>query len=316
MVMRINRRELMATTLVGAGGLMLVRPGLAADEPKAAAPAAPASPVNPYEIVPLGKTGIKVSRIGIGTGMRGSRRESDHTRLGEEKFAALLKDFYDRGGRMFDMADLYGSMPFVGRAMKANRDKCVFLSKMWVGGGGIPEPERPDADVVVDRFRKELQTDYIDVILMHCQTDAAWNEKWKKQMDILETLKSKKIIRAHGVSVHSMAALKTAAKEPWVDSINVRINHAGQNMDGKPEDVAPILKEMHDAGKGIVGMKLIGEGKWRDDPENRAKAAQYVVKLGTVDTMVVGFLKAAEIDDFEKLVVAAIKDKAAATATA
>jgi aryl-alcohol dehydrogenase-like predicted oxidoreductase len=249
--------------------------------------------------------------------MRGSQRSSDHTRMGEEKLFALLKDFYDRGGRMFDMADLYGSMPFVGKAMKANRDKCTYLSKIWVGGGGIPEPERPDADVVVERFCKELQTDYIDVVILHCQQDAKWNEKWKKQMDILETLKVKKIIRAHGVSVHSMAALKTAATEPWVDSINVRINHAGQNMDGKPEEVAPILKEMHEAGKGIVGMKLIAEGKWRDDPENRAKAAQYVVGLGTVDTMVVGFLKSTEIDDFEKLVASAMQTaKAAATATA
>jgi aryl-alcohol dehydrogenase-like predicted oxidoreductase len=306
--MKLNRRQFLAATLVGAGSAILVRPAWAADAKEA--------PVNPYELVPLGKTGLRVSRIGFGTGMRGSGRQSNQTRLGAEKFEALLKDFYDRGGRMFDMADLYGSMPFVGRAMKANRDKCVFLSKIWVGHGGIPELERPDADVVVDRFRKELDSDYIDIILLHCQTSATWTDEQKKQMDILENLKAKKIIRAHGVSIHSLDALKLAAKEPWVDSVNARINHAGMNMDGPVEQVAPVLKALHEAGKGVVGMKLIGEGKWRDDPDNRDKAIRYVLGLGTVDTMVVGFEKSTEVDDFEKRVAAAMKEKAPALAMA
>jgi predicted aldo/keto reductase-like oxidoreductase len=306
--MKLNRRQFLAATLVGAGSAILVRPAWAADAKEA--------PVNPYEIVPLGKTGLKSSRIGFGTGMRGSGRQSNQTRLGAEKFEALLKDFYDRGGRFFDMADLYGSMPYVGRAMKANRDKCVFLSKIWVGRGGIPELERPDADVVVDRFRKELDTDTIDIILLHCQTSKTWTDEQKKQMDILENLKAKKIIRAHGVSIHSLDALKLAAKEPWVDSVNVRINHAGVKMDGTVEQVAPVLKEMHEAGKGVVGMKLIGEGNWRDDPDNRDKAIRYVLGLGTVDVMVVGFEKSTEVDDFEKRVASAMKEKAPALAMA
>jgi predicted aldo/keto reductase-like oxidoreductase len=310
--MKLNRRQFLAASLVGTGAAVLVRPTWAAE----AAKEAKEVPVNPYELVPLGKTGLKVSRIGFGTGMSGSGRASNQTKLGAEKFEGLLKEAYGRGLRMFDMADLYGSMPFVGRAMKDKRDQCVFLSKIWVMGGGIPEAERPDADVVVDRFRKELQTDYVDIILLHCQTAPDWTDKQKKQMDILENLKSKGVIKAHGVSVHSLEAMKTAAKSPWVDVINVRINHAGKaaSMDDAPEAVAPVLKDLHEAGKGVVGMKLVGEGRWRNDPANRDKAVRYVLGLGTVDTMVVGFEKVEELDDFEKRVAAAMKEARAAKA--
>jgi aryl-alcohol dehydrogenase-like predicted oxidoreductase len=299
--MKLNRRQFLATAVAGVGGAVLVQSGLGAET-------AWSDPVNPYELVPLGKTGLRVSRIGCGTGMRGSKRESDQTRQGAEKFEALLKDYYDRGGRLFDMADLYGTHPYVGRAMKANRDKCVFQTKIWVMGGGIPEPERPDANIVIDRFRKELDTDYIDIVLLHCQTKATWTDDQKKQMDILDDLKSKKIIRAHGVSVHSLDAMRAAAKSPWVDSVSVRINHAGASMDAAPDQVVPVLKELHDAGKGVVGMKLIGEGKWRDDPKNRDEAIKFVLGLGTVDTMVVGFVKPTDLEDFQKRVATAMKE--------
>ena len=104
-------------------------------------------------------------------------------------------------------------------------------TKIWVSQGGIPEPERPDADVVVDRFRKELNTDYLDLVQIHCMTDAGWTDKQKKQMDILENLKAKKIIRAHGVSVHSLEAMEAASEIHWVDVVHVRINPYGEAMD-------------------------------------------------------------------------------------
>jgi len=94
-------------------------------------------------MVPLGKTGLKVSRIGMGTGMSGSNRESNQTRLGKEKFTALLKEGYARGVRMFDMADLYGSMPYVGPALKDVRDKCIFNTKIWVMAAAFLSPSGP-----------------------------------------------------------------------------------------------------------------------------------------------------------------------------
>ena len=147
---------------------------------------------------------------------------------------SLIRQAYDKGIRFFDCADSYGTHPFTAAALKGvPREKYTLSSKIWVSQGGIPEPERPDADVVVERFRKELNTDYLDIVQIHCMTDAQWTDKQKKQMDILENLKAKKIIRAHGVSVHSLEAMEACVESPWVDVVHVRINPYGESMDNK-----------------------------------------------------------------------------------
>jgi predicted aldo/keto reductase-like oxidoreductase len=178
------------------------------------------------------------------------------------------------------------------------REDYVINTKIWWRGGGIPEKERPDADVVVERFIKELKTDYIDVVLLHCVASEKWPQELRKQMDILDKLKHKGIIRAHGVSCHSLTALQAAADEPWVDSVNVRINAYGKSMDASVEKVEPVVRKLHKAGKGVVGMKLIGEGSFRNSDEKRDKSISYVLGLGCVDSMVVGFEKIEEVDDF------------------
>jgi len=290
--MKMNRREFLARSLAGVGGI-LVGPRLTA------APAEKAKMFDPYELVPLGKTGVKVTRVGFGTGMSGGGRQSNQTRMGKEKFEALLKAAFERGVRLFDMADLYGTHPYLASALrKIPRKEYAISTKIWWRRGGIPENERPDADVVVQRFLKELKSDYIDVILLHCVSSADWPGKLPKQMEILAKLKKKGVVRAHGVSCHSLDALEAAANEPWVDSVHARINAYGTKMDGPPEKVAPVLKKLHQAGKGVVGMKLIGEGEFRHSDEKRDNSVRYVLSLGCVDTMVVGFENAWEIDDF------------------
>jgi len=290
--MKLGRRDFLRTTLAGTGGLVFAEPLRAA--------ALRRETWDPFEKVPLGKTKVRVSRVGFGTGMRGGNRQSNQTRLGKEVFEKLLREAYDRGVRFFDMADMYGTHPFVADALsKYPRDSYALQTKIWVRPGGIPEKERPDADVVVERFLKELKTDYIDMVLIHCMTDRDWPDKQRRQMDILAKLKEKGLIRAHGISIHSFAALETAAAEPWVDTFNVRINAYGQNMDDKDVNkVAEVVRKAHAAGKGAVGMKLIGEGKFRDDDEKRNESAKFVLNTKAVDTLAVGFEKIEEIDDY------------------
>ena len=290
----LDRRRFLQASALGVGGLVF----------GSALSAAGATPVfDPYERIPLGKTGLKVSRVCLGTGMRGGQRQSNHTRLGKEKFQALLRAAYDRGVRLFDMADLYGSHPYLLPALSGvKREDFTIITKIWWSGGGIPEAERPDADQVVTRFLKEIGTDYIDVVLLHCVTSPKWPENLRKQMDLLATLKQKKIIRAHGVSVHSLPALEAAAAEPWVDSVNARINPFQMSMDGPPDKVVPVLRQLHEAGKGVVGMKIIGEGRLRNDPEKRAESVRYVLNLGCVDVLNVGCESTAELDDLAELV--------------
>ncbi len=294
--MKIQRREFLKRSALSIGGI------LAARNIAGSAEAAPAS-YDPYEKVALGKTNLKFSRFCMGTGVSGGNRQSNQTRMGKEKFEALLKGGYERGVRLFDLADLYGTHPYLTPALQGiPRDSYGIISKIWWRKGGIPERERPDADVVVQRFLKEIKTDYLDLVLLHCVESAQWPDELRKQMDILAKLKEKGIIRAHGVSCHSLPALEAAAKEPWVDSVHARINPYRMVMDDEPEKVAPVLKKIHDAGKGVVGMKIIGEGRLRNDKQKREESARYVLGLGCVDILNVGFEKTEEIDDFAETI--------------
>ncbi len=294
--MRIKRREFLETAAAGAAGVLMTGNLTVAAE----------ADVNPTGFVPLGKD-LKVCRISCGTGMSGGGRQTNQTRMGKEKFEALLNYAYDRGIRQFDMADLYGTHPYVGRVLKNKpRDEITLVSKIWTGRGGIPEPQRPLADVLVKRFLKELQADYIDVLQIHCMTDPDWPSKLRPQMDAMAKLKEQGLIRAHGVSIHAIPAMKAAIEEPWVDVIHVRINPDGKSMDGPADEVAALVKRAHDAGKGIIGMKLMGEGTFHD-PQKRKESVRWVIDLGCVDALTVGFEKPEQIDEFlanvrEKLV--------------
>jgi aryl-alcohol dehydrogenase-like predicted oxidoreductase len=294
--MKMKRREFLARSIAGMGGLILGSECIGAESQKSTI-------YNPYETVPLGKTGIKVSRVGLGTGMHGGNRQSNHTRMGKEKFDALAMGCYERGVRLFDVADLYGTHPYLADAIKnMKRRDYVIVSKIWFRRGGLPEDERPSPDIVVERFLKELKTDYIDLILFHCVTSGTWPEELGEQMNILEKLKKKGIIRAHGVSCHSLAALEACIKESWVDSVHARLNPYAVSMDVKTIEEIPkvesVVKTIRKQGKGVIGMKIIGEGKFRNSDEKRNTSIKYAFESGCMDAMVVGFEKIEEIDDF------------------
>jgi aryl-alcohol dehydrogenase-like predicted oxidoreductase len=295
-LMSINRRSFIERSALGLGALVIGN---------SVAPAAETKPAtfDPYEKVRLGNTGLNPSRFCLGTGVRGGNRESNHTRMGKEKFEALIKSAHERGIRMFDLADLYGTHPYVVPALSGiPRDSYQVVSKIWYKPGGIPEKERPDADVVVARFLKETRTDYLDLVLLHCVTEPEWPTLLRKQMDLLSKLKEKGVVRSLGVSCHSLAALEAAAKEPWVESVHARINPFQMSMDGPPDQVVTVLKKIHDAGKGVVGMKIIGEGRLRNDDAKRNESAKFVLGLGCVDVLNIGFEKTEEIDDFAERV--------------
>jgi len=284
--MSIERRTFLKGAVAGVGTALASH--------TVAAPAA----FDPYERVPLGKTGLKVSRVGLGTGMKGWLRRSNHTRMGEARFDALVAHCYDQGVRLFDMADLYGTHTHFARAIKKYpRESYTIISKVWVHPRGLPEEERPVADVSVERFLKELGMDYIDIVLLHCQTKADWTTALRPHMDALAKLKEQGKIRAHGASIHSIPALELCATEPWVESVNTRINPYGAYMDGPPNQVVPVLKKIHAAGKGVVGMKIIGQGSFRDDEAKKDKSVDFALNLGCVDAMVVGCETPEEVDD-------------------
>jgi hypothetical protein len=152
-----------------------------------------------HDDVVLGRTGIRTSRLAMGTGTIGGGGESNQTRLGTSPFVTLMLDGYHENGlRFFDTADSYGSHPYVAAAIKQlPRDKVTVLTKT-----DHRDPKEVRADL--DRFRRELGTDYIDILLIHCVTADDWTTRYRGVMDVLSEAKQKGIIRAHGVSCHSI----------------------------------------------------------------------------------------------------------------
>jgi aryl-alcohol dehydrogenase-like predicted oxidoreductase len=240
------------------------------------------------DTVLIGRTGIKTSRLAMGTGTVGSGHHSHQTALGIDGLSGLLLNGYDQGLRFFDAADSYGSHPHVAEALKhVPRDKVTVLTKTWARDA---KTARED----LDRFRRELGTDYIDICLMHCLTEANWTEQYKGVMDVFSEAKQKGTIRAHGCSCHSIEALRAAAKSPWVEVDLVRINPIGSHMDADPATVINVIKEMRAAGKGIIGMKILGQGDMRNRQD---EALKFALGLGLLDAFTIGAESKSEQQD-------------------
>lgn len=298
----LNRRTFLGALTLGTAHLMFNNPlyGVAGRFTSA----------DPLQRIKLGNSGLKPTLLGVGTGVHAGNRTSFFTRQDASKSIATLRHAYDRGIRMFDCADSYGTHTLMAEAMKGmEREELTLTSKIWTRSGGIPEPERPDANVVVDRFRKELNTDYIDLVQLHCMVDAGWTDAERRQMDILEDLKSKGIIKAHGVSVHSLDAMTTAVADPWVDVLHARINPYGIAMDKPdPAEVVEVIHQMHAKGKGVIGMKLVGNGNLRNESEKMDHALRFVLGLGSVDMMIIGFETSEQIDNYLGRTESALKE--------
>jgi aryl-alcohol dehydrogenase-like predicted oxidoreductase len=248
------------------------------------------------DAVTLGSTGIKTSRLAMGTGTVGSGHHSNQTALGVKGLSALLLNGYDHGLRFFDAADAYGSHPHVAEALKhIPRDKVTVLTKTWAR-----DPATARADL--DRFRRELGTDYLDICLMHCLTESDWTERYRGVMDVFTEAKQKGVIRAHGCSCHSIEALRAAAKSPWVEVDLARINPIGSHMDADPQTVVSVLREMKAAGKAVIGMKTLGQG---DLAKRQDEAIKYALSLGVLDAFTIGAESRSEQEDLIRRIAAA-----------
>src|ERR1700693_3553000 len=240
------------------------------------------------DTVTLGSTGIKTSRLAMGTGTVGSGGHSHKTALGVKGLSHLLLNGYDHGLRFFDSADSYGSHAHVAEALKhVPRDKVTVLTKTWARDAATARAD-------IERFRQELGTDYLDICLMHCLTEGDWTERYRGVMDVFEEARQKGTIRAHGCSCHSIEALRTATKSPWVQVHLVRINPIGSFMDADPQTVVGVMREMKAAGKGIVGMKILGQGDMRNRQD---EALKFALGLGLLDAFTVGAESQAEQED-------------------
>ena len=268
----------------------------------AAALAAAATPAwaqrrSATDLVPLGHSGVRVTRLAFGTGTFGGRVQRE---LGQERFTRLVRYAYERGIRFFETADSYRGMPqMLAEALRGlPRDSYQLMTKMrW--------RDETNPGATLDRFRKDLNTDYFDILLMHCVRTPAWREELKPLQEALSEAKHRQVLRAHGASCHGLLPLRAFPGHSWLDVALLRINHDGTRMDtlqsesnekGDVAQVTQTIARLHEQGTGVLGMKLAGEGQFTQ-PEQRDAALRYVMKLGTVDAVTIGFKSEAEIDE-------------------
>src|SRR5271169_3294696 len=288
----MHRREFLVRSATGFGAAWLTRKNVLA----ALAAQTPLSKFSASDTVTLGSTGIKTSRLAMGTGTIGTGHHSNQTALGLKGLSDLLLNGYDHGLRFFDAADAYGSHPHVADALKhVPRDKVTVLTKTWAR-----DPATARADL--DRFRRELGVDNIDICLMHCLTEGDWTERFRGVMDVLSEAKEKGIIRAHGCSCHSIEALRAAAKSPWVEIDLARINPISSHMDADPQTVVSVLREMKAAGKAVIGMKILCQGDLRS---RQSEALRYALSLGVLDAFTIGAESKGEQEDLMRRIAAA-----------
>jgi len=285
----MNRRKFISNAAAGLGASCLAPSALAdllvLDTPHR---------VQATDTVVLGKTGIRTSRLAMGTGTVGFGGSSNQTRAGS--LTRLLRTGYDRGLTLFDTADSYGSHPEVAEAVsKLPRDKVVIMTKC-----DIREPK--EAKAAIDRYRRELKTDYIDILLIHCVTEGDWTTRFRGVMDVFSEAKQKGIIKAHGVSCHSIEALRAAAASPWVDVDLVRLNPVGAHMDSDPQTVIGVINQMRAQGKGIIGMKILGQGAMR---KRQDEAIRFALGTGVLDAFTIGAESDGEQSNLIKRVAAA-----------
>jgi len=285
---RISRRDFLAG--LSAAGAAAAWGGFAVAAEKENGP--PAGPRRGTDLVTLGRSGLKTTLLGIGTGTVGGSKQRA---LGTDSFTRLVRHALERGIRYIDTADMYQMHVFVQIALTGvPREKYFIQTKTQA-----KTPELAKADV--ERFRRELGIETIDSLLMHCMTTGSWPTDMRPVMDVLDEAKRKGRVRAVGISSHGFAALAASAESDWPDIQLARINPFGIMMDDEPDKVAGELKKMHAKGRGILGMKIYGETGF-DSREKRLQSLKYVLGLGCVDAFPIGFQSTRELDETLELI--------------
>jgi 1-deoxyxylulose-5-phosphate synthase len=286
-----NRRQFLKQSTLAAGALALAPSQLLRAETPAKRTA--------VDEVTLGRTGVKLSRLGMGTGSNNGHTQAG---LGRGGFTDLVHYAYDQGIRYFDCAEAYATFGWMAGAIKGlPREKLFLQSKI--------DGQPADVLAAIDHHRQTFNTDYVDSMLVHCMIKNTWTDDFKRVMEAFDQARDKKWIRAKGVSCHSLPALRAAVASDWTEVHLVRVNPQGRRMDGEVEEVwnngdpvhdpAPVvaeLKNMRAKGRGVIGMKIIGNGQFVD-AEDREKSIRFAMARPELDAVVIGFKSKEEIDE-------------------
>jgi hypothetical protein len=264
-------------------------------------------PFRADDVVTLGRSKLRASRQSLGLG---DGKADGFQKLGQAGFNRLIRHALDKGVRYFDL--LPGpAHEMLGVALKGvPRERYALVTN-------FRHPEEQNPARMFERFLQELQTDYLDAVLVGAILTKDWatEGKWAERRELLSAAKQAGRVKAHGVSVHGWEALRSIATDPWVELALVSCNHKGTWMDGPPgkktteierRDLsAPLIADIHAAGIGTAGMKIFSHSGYRDakDPaEERLSAIRYVLSRGSIDTLPIMCQSIQEIDEVAAMI--------------
>jgi aryl-alcohol dehydrogenase-like predicted oxidoreductase len=248
------------------------------------------------DMVTLGKSNIRVTRLAFGTGSMSGQVQRD---LGQAEFTRQVRYAHDRGIRFFETAESYGDMHRrLGIALEGvPRDSYQIMSKVTTREGVDPQQK-------IDELRKLAKTEYFDIMLLHWQHTSTWPVDSSRWQDGIMEAEQKKVVLSHGASVHGLPALRQVPGNKWLDVAMIRVNHVGTRMDaedydtdglGNVSEVVTHVKQVRKEGMGVISMKLVGEGVF--NREDRQKAMRFAFRNAGVDAVTVGYKSTAEIDE-------------------
>jgi 1-deoxyxylulose-5-phosphate synthase len=299
--MAIDRRDFLQKT----AGTALVTALAGSEWLRAAqAPAAPAAPLKPpapavppppprfaNDVILLGPDKIRVTRMAVGLGTSSGNVQRE---MGLQGFADYLRFAFDQGQFFWDTSDGYRNHGHIKEALKGlPREKVTIMTKSDIRTAD-------EMKAALERYRQELGTDYIDILLVHNTSSANWPEERKGAMDVISEAYAKGIVKSYGASIHTLPALQTAAKTPWARVQLQGINPVAYRIPST--DISASLASMRDAkaaGHGMIGMKILGEGKMRNQVE---VALRFALQVDCMDCFTIGAANRTELADLIKRV--------------
>ena len=282
--MGLNRREFLKTSIVAGAAAAGTLPLQAKTR-------------SATDLVTLGNSGMKVTRLAFGTGSNNGHVQAA---LGQKEFSRLVAHAWDRGIRFYETAESYMTPAMLGEALKPYpRESYQLMNKVTTDHGVDPQKR-------FDDMRRVSQTEYFDIMLLHWQHTGDWVAQTKHWQDGMLEAQSKKIIKTRGASVHGLPALRQVPGNKFLEVAMIRMNHNGTRMDGAvgedannasvvPE-VVEHVKKVKQEGMGVISMKLVGDGAFTQH-EDRVKAMRFAFHNAGVDCVTVGFKTTQEIDE-------------------
>lgn len=233
------------------------------------------------ELNKLGYTGIKVSKLCFGTLTVGPHQKD----FPPEAAADLFSQAFQLGVNFFDTAEIYDTYRHLAPAVRKFPEMVIASRSYAVTAAAMRES--------IDKARKELGRDYIDLFGLHEVENAATLRGHREALDYLIKAKADGIIRAIMISTHTVAGVRAGATEPAIDVIHPLLNRDGFGLrDGSVADMIAAIRTAREFGKGIYGMKVLAGGHLINDVP---AAFAFINELDCVDAVAVGMQSLAEV---------------------